>query len=134
MFELALVETVRESMAVAWSHLQWWASVSFGLIALAGFGRDKLNRSSVIGLTILYSAFSVYSLVNTTAMVVHAEGARDVLRTLAETEGISSAGSSAIYFSETWGWVNLPIFAFCYVATFAGSLAYLWHSYRTQTN
>ena len=117
-------------MAEAWSNVQWWASISFGLIALASFGRERLNLFTVAGLAVLYSIFTVYSLVNTMAMVVHAASAREALSALADSEGISAAGAGVLRFTEAWGLFNGALFMICFGATFVGSLAYLWYSYR----
>ena len=70
MDEFQLVETYREGFAVQWAQLQWWASVSFGLLALASFGRKHLSLAVTSGLSTLYLLFSVFSVINVYAMVV----------------------------------------------------------------
>ena len=41
-----------------WSILQYWTSVSFGLLVAAHFAADQLNKYALFILLFLYSAFS----------------------------------------------------------------------------
>jgi hypothetical protein len=54
MEEPLLAEAHRELYGLVWPNLQWWASVSFGLLALASFGRKHLNLLTTTGLSVLY--------------------------------------------------------------------------------
>lgn len=126
MDEFQLVETYREGFAVQWAQLQWWASVSFGLLALAGFGRKHLSLPVTIGLSALYLLFSVYSAINVYAMVM------PIVATVSELSAlgaVSDVGES-ILGSVRVRQLNALVGALCFVATLAGTLTYLWHSYR----
>lgn len=126
MDEFQLIETYREGFAVAWAQLQWWASVSFGLLAMASFGRKHLSLAVTNGLSILYLLFSVFSLLNVYLVLVPtATAAAD----LSQLEGVSNVGAS-VFNNKTIGQSNALIAMVCFVATFCGTLTYLWHSYR----
>jgi len=132
MYELALVETLREAFGEIWSSLQWWASVSFGLIAVASLGRDRLNLLVTIGLTALYSLFTVYTLGNGSLMIAEASGAIQELAALRESGDISAVGALTLqrYENPMMGLDFSLIFFACFVATYVGSVGYLWYSYR----
>jgi len=45
-----------------WGVMQFWASISFGLIAVAHFSSKHLTTLATPGLTILYIAFTLFVL------------------------------------------------------------------------
>jgi len=126
MDEFQLVETYREGFAVLWAQLQWWASVSFGLLALASFGRKHMTLAVTIGLSTLYVLFSVFCAVNVLAMTGHIVAAVAELSTL---EGVSDVGKS-ISGSVRIGQLNGLVASACFLATACGTLTYLWHAYH----
>jgi hypothetical protein len=130
MQELLLVESVREAFSTAWSNLQWWASVSFGLLALASFGRRQLILPAAIGLSVLYSLFTIFTLLNTVGMLSLAIGAIRELSALRESGNISAVGRGFLGSYERFGFLNGSIFYACFFATFLGTLTYLWYAYR----
>ena len=136
MNELALVETIRDSFGILWSSLQWWASISFGLIALSTFGRERLNLPITIFLTVLYSLFTVYTLGNGSLMIAQATGAVQDLAALRDSGEIGATGALTLQRSENpmAGLDFGLIFFGCFIATYAGSVAYLWYSFRRASN
>ena len=126
MDEFQLVETYREGFAVQWAQLQWWASVSFGLLALASFGRKHLSLAVTSGLSTLYLLFSVFSVINVYAMVVTIAATIPELNALGD---ISTVGESIVD-STRVRITNALVGTACFLATFCGTLAYLWYSYR----
>lgn len=126
MDEFQLVETFRDGFAVQWAQLQWWASVSFGLLALASFGRKHLSFAVTAGLTALYVLFSVFCVINVLAVTIPIIGAVSELNSL---ETVSDVGESILR-STRIRQLNALVAQVCFVATFLGTLAYLWHSYR----
>ena len=126
MDEFQLVETYREGFAVQWAQLQWWASVSFGLLALASFGRKHLSLAVTIGLSTLYLLFSVFSVINVYAMVVTIAATIPELNALGD---ISTVGESIVD-STRVRITNALVGTACFLATFCGTLTYLWYSYR----
>lgn len=126
MDEFQLVETYREGFAVQWAQLQWWASVSFGLLALASFGRRHLSLVVTIGLSTLYVLFSIFSAINIYAISV------TIVTTVSELsalEGVSAVGETIVS-SLRVRQVNALVGITCFFATFGGTLIYLWYSYR----
>ena len=126
MNEFQLVETFRESWAVVWSQLQWWASVSFGLLALASFGRKHLSLAVTIGLTTLYALFSVFCVLNIRVIAASVAGSIDALETL---ESVTYVGQR-ILDARNLQDINGLFALVCFLTTLCGTLAYLWHSYR----
>lgn len=135
MYELALVETLREAMATIWSSLQWWASVSFGLMAVASLGRDRLNLFVTLSLTALYSLFTVYTLGNGSLMIAEAGGAVQDLAALRDAGTIGSVGARTLQsYEHPMAGLNFSLIFFsCFVATYAGCLGYLWYSFRKES-
>jgi hypothetical protein len=41
-----------------WSVLQYWTSVSFGLLIAAHFAAERINKYALLGFLLLYTAFS----------------------------------------------------------------------------
>ena len=109
--------------------MQWWASVSFGLLAVAQFGRDQLNRVFIVVLALLYAAFTLYTAVNITSFFREFDGYRADLRGIAET-GEISAGALAWITPTRMGALLFPSFATCTLGIFFGVLFYLVYSYR----
>ena len=132
MYELALVETLREAMGTIWSSLQWWASVSFGLMAAASFGRDRLNLPITLFLTALYSLFTVYTLANGSLMIAEASGAIQELSGLRDAGEIGAVGTRTLQaYENPMAGLNFNfVFFASFIATYAGSVGYLWYSFR----
>ena len=60
MTETELIIAWSEVSGHLWTVLQFWASISFGMIAVAHFASEQLNRLLVVLLTVLYVLFSLY--------------------------------------------------------------------------
>lgn len=60
MTESEIIENVFKIFDRYWSMIQWWASVSFGLIAVAHFAVEKLSRALVALLILLYVLFTAW--------------------------------------------------------------------------
>ena len=129
--DLLIVEQLRLALSQAYSLMQWWASVSFGLLAVAHFGKDQLNRVFVVILSLLYAAFTLYTLVNIGSFFREFGGYRADLRVIAET-GEISAGALAWITPTRMGALLIPSFAICTLGIFFGVLFYLVYSYRRE--
>ena len=134
MDELTLIQIRSDSFAQVWSSLQWWASISFGLIALCAFKRERLNLAVTAGLTVLYTVFSIYTLLNVGSMMTNVVGAMAELSALRDAGQIGYIGTQVIGYAEGPGGLNGTVFLVCFVATYGGSLAYLWYSHRSAAN
>lgn len=60
MTESEILENIFKIFDRYWSIIQWWASVSFGFIAVAHFAVDKLSRALVALLILLYVLFTAW--------------------------------------------------------------------------
>lgn len=131
MYELALLETLRDAFATVWSNLQWWASVSFGVMAVTTFARDRLTLLITIFLTALYSLFTAYTLGNGSLMIAQASGAIQALVEIRDSGEISTVGALTLqqYENPVAGLNFGAVFFSCFVATYVGTVAYLWFSY-----
>jgi hypothetical protein len=135
MYELALLETLREAFATIWSSLQWWASVSFGVMAVATFARDRLILPITVFLTALYSLFTAYTLGNGSLMIVQASGVIEALAGMRDSGELTTVGALTLqrYENPIAGLDFGAVFFGCFVATYVGTVAYLWFSYLKQS-
>jgi len=129
-YQILLFE--QESFTSIWYAIQWWASISFGLIALTRFSGKQLNLPIVIGVSIIYSLFTVFTIVNMLMVVAGLQGTREDLRALRDSGGIGLAAERLLGFREQYASVNGLIILTCVVATFAGTIAYLVYAYRKE--
>lgn len=128
--ETAILELVAIAMGHAWSLLQWWASISFGLIALTHFGAPRLNRLLVIVLVTLYSLFTVFWWLNHSALVHELLGHVSDLKTLQESQALGAAALAKVELFEGWrGIASAVIVLLCVLGTYVGTTAYLLHTF-----
>ena len=59
MTEAELAYQISESINRGWGLIQWWASISFGLLIVAHVAADKLNLFLLIVTIALYTSFSI---------------------------------------------------------------------------
>jgi hypothetical protein len=129
--ELQMLELIKLSLDQAWSLLQWWASISFGLIALAHFSARKLNLLFVTILLVLYTLFTAYWFINFWSVALQLLGHIQDLAALRETETLSKASEATIdSFVGLRGPIAFAILILCVVGTFCASSGYLIHRYR----
>ena len=62
MRESEIIELIQLVLGQQVQMLQWWASMSFALVALAHFGKKNLNLTIVITVSILYVGFTLFVL------------------------------------------------------------------------
>lgn len=110
-----------EAMA---SMLQWWAGVSFGLIAVSYFAAKRINLFFVIVLLSLYILFSI-GLVNTLVAIQGWQAA--LMADFAALESTSNFG--AVFMSSTAGSPFRSAFALAVLGTFLGCIAYVVYAY-----
>jgi hypothetical protein len=115
-----------------WSSLQWWASVSFGLMALTRFSGKQLNLVIVLSISVLYTLFTVFTLTNILMLVDGLVGAGDDLQALRDAGALGGAGSELLDFRRQHAPLNGAIAIFCVIATFVATLSYLVYTYRKE--
>ena len=131
MTESELVQIFNFAFEQAWSNLQWWASISVGLIALASIAAKKLSLAMVAGISILYVLFTVYSLINIELMSANvAGGALSELFQLRDSGNISTVGLNLLEWTQARARLGGVLYRASIFGMFSGTLAYLWYSYR----
>lgn len=129
MSEIELFIAWSELKAQIWSQIQFMASISFGLIALAHFSSDRLNIVLVVVLALLYTGFFAHglSVVRADFELIHAIYRQ--AEELAAREGSSpSIGALAMYRSTVGG--SGPLFFVGVIpSVYFGSLGYLVYRY-----
>ena len=116
--------------------LQWWASVSFALVALAHFGRNSLNLFLVSIVLLLYVAFSLF------AYGIFLDQVNRITQLLGDLSSISGNASDSSLISSyllrsrgevgsTGDWARFywPLYV-ALIGTFLGSVAYVIYAYR----
>lgn len=119
-----------ENNALIFSLLQWWLSVSVGLVAAAHFLPKKLNLFLVIFLATLYSLFSVYTHLFVTLTFFGNVGLIDALNAIS-AQDISEAGRAFLAWPNSLQVIMGAAFTLCVIGGFIGALAYFIYSYRT---
>lgn len=129
MSEAEILEQLFSVFDRYWFIVQWWASVSFGLIMIAYFAAEKLSAlllGTVLGLYFIYSGW-VYML-----LVYNVEIAQGLLTDLnamstageLTSQGARVAIENPFVIYGTWlGNVALP-------STFIACIAYLLYAYK----
>jgi phosphatidylglycerophosphate synthase len=119
-----------ETTGHLWSMIQFWVSVSFGLIVVAHMAPDKLNNVLVSIILLLYTCISIFigALIvadGNILQAVYADAAK-----LVDTGGASSATIAALsnyqgneQFGGFFVMMALPL-------TFISTIGYFIYSYR----
>lgn len=102
MSEAELVYQYGENANAIWSLLQWWVSVSFGVLALAHFTGKHINLAFLLGIASLYSVFSLILFLFVGTIVQIQAGVLSSLTQLGASEGISDTGSAVLAAAGTW--------------------------------
>ena len=127
--DLPLVAEFREALSSTVAQLQWWASVSFGLIALAHFGRKHLTLMVAICLSAAYLMFTLFAFVNAAFLGRIMAGTLTELSALRDSRNISAVGLALLKIDEL-GRLNGIVMIVCIAVTFLGTLTFLWYAYR----
>lgn len=125
MTESEIIENVFKIFDRYWSMIQWWASVSFGLIAVAHFAVDKLSRVLVALLILLYMLFTAWVVDFYFFNVQILAGFRQDLSQLGDTAHFGTR--SLLDSSIVKGGLVLQDIAF--VMTFVGAVGYLIYTF-----
>jgi hypothetical protein len=131
MTEFEFVQTFNSAFEQAWNSLQWWASISVGLIALASIATRKLTLAMVVVISILYAMFTAYSVVNIEVMSNKvAAGALGELFQLREAGTLTDVGLNLTDWAQSRARLGGILYRICLYGMFGGTLAYLWWSFR----
>lgn len=112
-----------------WSVIQWWASVSFGLLLVAHFAAERLRLLWLVGVVVLYAVYSlwVYLLLDYNMEIAFAY-IRD-LQAIIGTDSVSEGTQMVLrhplaLYGIQLGWVAL-------LATYLACNGYLIYTYVT---
>jgi hypothetical protein len=129
MSEAELYELWILTLNSMWSNLQWWGGISFGLLALVNFAGKKLALVPVIFLSVLYVAFSYYTVVNVVFLYSTLWGLGSELLRLQSIGELSSASVRIVPAAArlvSGQFIPLAVLGF---GVFFGALVYLWATY-----
>ncbi|MDX1736412.1 MAG: hypothetical protein R3228_18690, partial [Halioglobus sp.] len=130
--EAELLYHLSECINRIWSLLQWWASISFGLLLVAHFASDRLNTYLVILLSLLYLGFTGVMLQIVGKNYGIAESVYADLERLLDENGALS--STAIYWLDNRTPSIEYLLPMTLGGTFLGVLGYLLYSYWRSRN
>ena len=130
MSDFMILDSLRSTFEVAWTQLQWWASVSFAIIALTHFAGKKLNLVLVFFVSLIYLLFTIFVWTNTGFLIAMASGYGQDLMALQNTGKVSAATQLVIDFFSKHATLNGLIIEFCIFATCIGTVSYLVYTYR----
>ncbi len=128
MSEFEIVLMINEYTNRIWTIMQFWSSISFGLIIVAYAGSKKLSLSIVITITCLYIAFSffVFNILKINGGMNN--GYIIDLQNMIELGEVLAHGSKNLI-EVNVNQNNLLLIVPVYLGTFFGSLTFLWYSY-----
>jgi hypothetical protein len=129
--EAELLELIVLRLQLTDGILQWWASVSFAVIALAHFGRKSLNLPIVI---VVLGSYIAFTLSLNSAFFMHQQvldGHTEDLAAMASVSDVSESSKQYLNSMDS----NAPVLAIsfyliAYFGSFLGSIFYLLYSYR----
>ncbi|UTF58944.1 hypothetical protein [Gilvimarinus sp. DA14] len=125
MQEYEYVYLASEYINRSWNILQFWVSITFGLLAIAQLAIRHLNAGFLIIITFLYIDFSFF-----TARLIRFNG--DVVKGfVAELEALAdlSLGTMA-FINEAPGSLEIALtLSSVFYALFIGTVVFCWYSY-----
>lgn len=131
MSESELLSQYGYNWEIMYTLLQWWLSVSIGLLAIARFFSKKLGLFLVVLLTLLYTSFSIYSIGGVGMFFQQNIGILQELSSLREDGSISLAGERLLMQMQgLWPVLAASSYVVCVAGGFLGSIAFFIYSYR----
>ncbi|MEP5570097.1 MAG: hypothetical protein ABJN62_19810 [Halioglobus sp.] len=130
MTEAELVMVASEAFDRVWSLLQWWASVSFGLLVVAHIASHRIGTYLAILVPVLYTCFSL-------GIVAIMRRNLGIVQSVYEDLGILQATDielsvTAKYMMQGAGIVGDLALPIALLATYVGVIGYFIYSYRTE--
>ena len=124
------VEIIQFAMSEMQDMIQWWASMSIGVIALTHFWEKKISLPLVVALALVYTLFTVYAVTNVLALGLAMNGYYSVLAEMRDGGVLSTGGDRLLAASPRTGLVATTTWALCSVGIYAGALTFLLLTYR----
>ena len=132
MTEVEIVNHISALYDRYWVMVQWWASLSFGLIAVAHLAADRLTAYLLSLILILYLVYSVWMLNFYLYNLYALDGFLSDLGVLRDSTNLSS-GSLAYLEGDGLG-IGLLLQNIAMTVTFLGCIAYLVYSFVNRRN
>ena len=134
MTEADLIFQWSETINRIWNLIQWWGSMSFGLIVLAHLASEKLNRFLLVAIISLYTLYSIWVFIS---LGLNQDMQQDVstdLKTLA-SEGVE-LGSFGNRLSDgvTNSIANTLITLVVLLGTYISCISYLIYAFRARSS
>ena len=130
MTEAELLMIASEALDRMWSLMQWWASISFGLLLVAHIASSRIGTYLAVLVPVLYTCFSlgVVAIIGRNLGIV--EAVYEDLRIL--QAGDIELSITAKYMVQGAGVVGSFAVPIALVATYIGVLGYFVYCYRTE--
>ena len=128
MSEDLIIDLMNEYLNRTWSIMQFWVSVSFGMIAVSHLAAKHLNWTMAVIISVLYSAFTVFviSILGVNERVV--DGFMTDLATKHEAGTLITKGALNVLQSDPSG-LQIMSITVAFMGTFFGTLLFLWYSF-----
>jgi hypothetical protein len=110
-----------------WVIVQWWASVSFGIVMIAHFASEKIGAFLLLAILVLYTMYSLWLYFLLDYNLAISFGLIDDLSSLAEVGELTEGGRETLEnpsgkYGVWLGFLSLPV-------TFTACAGYLVYSY-----
>lgn len=128
MTEYEIAFLISEYVNRQWDVMQFWASISFGLMAASHVAAKHLNLLAAVVISVLYISFSIFVLNILKMNGIIVNGYIGDFKTMIDAGSLSTIGAKMTV-SVQPGAVSLLVISFAYIGTFAASLAFLWGTY-----
>ncbi len=131
MSEYELVYLASEYINRTWQLLQFWASVSFGLLAVSYLAAKHLNLAMAVVLTLLYCSFTLFIM---TMLGLNGEVVDGFITDLAALDStdkgsaLTSQGAQKIVTTSP-GPLPMALIVSAFFGTFVSTLYFLWRSF-----
>lgn len=134
MTEAEIYEFINVHQGTLITLMQWWASVSFALVALAHFGRNNLNLFLVSIVLLLYVAFSLFAsriFMGQVNRITQLTGdLYSISGNVPDASGISSYMLRHVGESDASNRARYWSLLVALIGTFLGSVAYVIYAYQ----
>lgn len=128
MSEAEIMEQIFSIYDRYWVIVQWWASISFGLIMIAYLAADKLNGYILATVLVLYSVYSAWVFMLLVYNVDVAYGLAEDLASLQAAGKLETKGAQVILENPFVDYgTRLSLLAL--PATFLACIGYLLYAY-----
>ena len=130
MSELALVEVINLALSEMHDMIQWWASLSIGVIALTHFWEKRLNLPMAAALSVAYTLFTAYVMVNILGFGSTMNGYGQELMAMRDAGTLSGGGALYLDSNVRLSRVATAIFGLSLIGIYCSALLSLIFAYR----